>query len=154
MLKQNTKPAVLFKVYSRKSDFVLQWYHLIFVRIKRFVLIIFQKLKSQRRKILFQPDEASVGRLIMISFQEQYPLSVIFPLLKAAKNDIVYFTCLSKFVLNVYIKSTSVVDRQVIMRCIYQISSFFYLSYRPINHIRGKTLIFVLCSSSYIVLTS
>ncbi|XP_063676081.1 uncharacterized protein LOC134812533 isoform X6 [Bolinopsis microptera] len=52
--------------------------------------------------------------------KEQYPLSIIFPLLRAAKNDIVYFTCLSKFVLNVYIKSTSVVDRQSKKTAVYR----------------------------------
>ncbi|KAL5265436.1 hypothetical protein ACHWQZ_G006224 [Mnemiopsis leidyi] len=52
--------------------------------------------------------------------KEQYPLTVIFPLLRAAKSDIVYFTCLSKFVLNVYIKSTSVVDRQSKKTAVYR----------------------------------
>ena len=45
--------------------------------------------------------------------KEQYQLRTVFPLLRAARNDITYFTCLSKFVLNVYIKSISVVERQV-----------------------------------------
>lgn len=58
-------------------------------------------------------DRFSFAHIDLTHIQEQYPLSIIFPLLRAAKNDIIYFNCLSKFVLNVYIKSSNILDRQV-----------------------------------------
>jgi len=50
--------------------------------------------------------------VLLYTFQELIPYAELKDLLKVSSGDVVYFNCLSKFFLNVYVKSRGKVNGQ------------------------------------------